>query len=133
MSFYLSATIEFPGDIDLIAPDAEPAKGRLVLRGEKLNGSEVFADGHRIGKAFAVDKQTYEMLYANTVQYADTVRPEGALIATTTLVMQLEVPLPVDLDDIPDRVRGKVENQHDNEQVRRLRREGRCPTCGAEA
>jgi hypothetical protein len=30
-------------------------------------------------------------------------------------------------------VRGRIEQQHENEQVRRLNREGRCPTCGADA
>ena len=84
----LEAVVTFPGDIDLVALDAEPEAGKLVLRGEKLNGAEVWADGHRIGTALAVDRQEFEPWYQ------DAVAPVGAIVHRTLLAMVLEVPLP---------------------------------------
>ena len=84
----LEALINFPGDVDLLAPDAEPRPGALVLRGEKLVGSEVWADGHRIGTALAVDRQEYDLVYG------DSAEPKDVIMHRTTIVMVLEVPLP---------------------------------------
>lgn len=84
----LDAVITFPGDIDLIGPDAEPEPGKLVLKGTAVSGAEVWANGHRIGTALAVDRQDFDKVYA------DDAAPYGSLIHWTHLAMRLEVPLP---------------------------------------
>lgn len=84
------AVVTIPGDIDLVSEGAEPkiGDGKLILKGECVAGAEVYADGHLIGTAMAIQRQDF------TKVYADEAVAHGSLVEYTELAMKLEIPLP---------------------------------------